>query len=98
MNAWFKIGMLATYTVLVFFTGWHIHTWEDGYKATYQLEEAVNKSNAVDTQAQETLTNDRAYADKTNTEAEHEVSTTPMPCKLPSSWVHTYNEALSGSR
>lgn len=98
MNAYWKLSLIAAYSAIVFFAGWHIHTWEDGYKVTYQLEAAEKKSNTIDADAQKTITTDRVTAETVNTEAENEVSKNPIPCKLPSSWVRTYNNALAGSR
>lgn len=85
---------VALLAAALFYAGWHVRGLSDNYALAKAQQAAEEHAARVDAEAQKTFSRDRANADKLNTEAEHEAANT-VPCKLPDSWVHTYNQSLA---
>ncbi len=106
MNAYWKLGIIAAWTLFVAFSSWHIHTWKDGAELADAnqalLDERIAKEQALATLAtlaNKKLSDDRAEAEDTQKKVDDDVKKNPSgyACKLPDNGLLLYRKAIAST-
>lgn len=101
-----KIYIALAGSTLLFLSGWHLHSWYDGYKAEKAeatlLQERIGQEEAlakIATEVSKTLTNDRVKKASIDKKAEVQIAKSPTSygCKLPPNGVRLYREAIAAT-